>query len=66
MSAFSYTRIVSPIQLAFTSGTARSAFADALTTKSLTEIFPPEDFSKPALSSPRSAASLSIRTSTER
>ena len=36
MSAFLYCRILSFIQLAFTSGTLRSAAADALTTKSLT------------------------------
>ena len=64
-SAFLYRRILSPIQLAFTSGTAFSAAADALTTKSFTEIFPP-DFSSPALSCARRDASLSMRTSTVR
>ena len=66
MSALEYRRILSPIQLALTSETFLSDSADALTTKSFTEIFPPpSDWSAP-LSDFRMSISRSIRTSTLR
>eukprot|EP00982_Pelagococcus_subviridis_P013714 31272-Pelagococcus_subviridis.AAC.9 len=63
MSAFLYTRILSPIHDAFTSGTCLRADAAAFTTKSFTEIFP---FSFPALSFARAETIWSMRTSTLR
>jgi hypothetical protein len=66
MSALEYLRILSPIQLALTSGHFLSESAEALTTKSFTEILPPPSESNAPFNDLRMSISRSMRTSTLR